>query len=131
MCVEFHPFASCFDEDWALRYDYFPRGEPLVWDEGVGDYVAESSDGLSRSRESATLPMFRNPHPSYEFPWGLSDVITALLDAGLVLRVLREYPFLNGWKKFHEMQKLPGRRWAPPDGMPTVPLMYGLVAESP
>ena len=45
--VDFHPAADVFDEDWNLVRDYPAGGEPLLLDEGVGDYVAESGGGLT------------------------------------------------------------------------------------
>lgn len=131
VCVEFHPFAMVFDERWNLRYDYFGHGEPLVSENGVGDYVAESGEGLAPSGPPVNRPEFRNPHASYEFPWALSEVVTALVDAGLEVQVIREYPYLNGWKAFEHMRELPGRRWGLPEGMPCLPLMFGLVATRP
>jgi SAM-dependent methyltransferase len=131
VCVEFHPFAMVFDEHWRLRFDYGSGAEPLGWDDGVGDYVAASAEGLAPSEAAPGLPAFENPHPSYEFPWGVGEILTALLGAGLRLGVYREYPHANGWKGFEPMRALPGRRWAVPEGMPALPLMYGLVAEKP
>ena len=131
VCVEFHPFVLVFNEQWELRYDYFCGGEPLMWEDGVGDYVADSGEGLSSSGTPMNRSEFRNSHPSYEFPWSLSEVVAALLQAGLVLRVFREYPFMNGWRAFETMREVGGRRWAPPEGVPRLPLMYGLVAEKP
>ena len=50
---------------------------------------------------------------------------------GLRLREFHEYAYTNGWKPFTEMKPLAGRRWTMPDGKPSLPLMYGLVAEKP
>jgi hypothetical protein len=74
---------------------------------------------------------FCNPHPSHEFAWGLADVVTALLDAGLALEALREWPYSNGFAPYEGMRPLPGRRWAPPQGVPEMPLMYGVAARKP
>jgi SAM-dependent methyltransferase len=41
--VEFHPFASIFEEDWSIRYDYFTSGKAMNWADGIGDYVARFS----------------------------------------------------------------------------------------
>jgi hypothetical protein len=74
------------------------------------------------------VPDFQNPYPAHEFQWGIGEVVTALLAAGLTLEALREYPYANGARLFHRMQELPGRRLAPPDGVPSLPLMYGIAA---
>jgi hypothetical protein len=74
---------------------------------------------------------FVNPNPAFEFPWGLADIISSLLDARLQLTQFREYPYSNGWKPFPDMRELPDRRMVPPDGRPILPFMFGLVAQKP
>lgn len=125
--VEFHPFALCFDEHWALKYDYF-NTQPMVFPEGVGDYVAESGEGLLLSGKTEGMQEFENPYPSVEFSWGLAKLVGVLLEAGLRLRKLEEYPYSNGWKGFKQMHEGPGRRMYAPVGQAGVPLMYGLEA---
>jgi SAM-dependent methyltransferase len=129
VCVEFHPFLMTFDADWSLRFDYGSGCTPVRCEDGVGDYVEASGEALAPSGAAEVAAPYRNPHPSYEFQWGLGEIVAALLGAGLQLRLLREYPYANGWKGFEPMRALPGRRWATPEGMPALPLMYGLVAE--
>ncbi len=126
--VEFHPVLGMFDTDRSLRYPHSSGGEPLPTAEGIGDYVAESADGLVPGGSAGGVEGFRNPHPTYEFTWGLGDVVQATVDAGLRIDVLREWPYANGWKPFDEMAPEPGRRWRLPDGVPALPLMFGLVA---
>jgi len=128
VCIEFHPFAMIFDEQTELKYHY-RMAEPLAWDDGIRDYVADSCGGLIPSGPVALAAPFVNPHPCYEFQRGLGDILGAVIQAGLTLREFHEYEYTNGWKPFTEMKSLPGRRWAMPDGKPSVPLMYGLVAE--
>jgi len=125
--VEFHPFALVFDPQWKFHYDYF--NDAPVPEEGVGDYVAESGDGLvADDRPMPGVQGFRNPHPSFEFTWGVGQVTTALAQAGLAIERFEEYPYTNGWKPFDGMRELGGRRMAPPEGMPRTPLMYALAA---
>lgn len=129
--VEFHPAAALFDECLRLAFPY-SGGEAIRCGEGVGDYVARSGEGLlhgAEYREGVTG--FRNPHPSHEFAWGIADVVGALLEAGLALETLREWAYSNGFAPFEGMRPLPGRRWAPPEGVPSLPLMYGLAARNP
>ncbi len=57
---------------------------------------------------------FSNPHPSFEFNWGIADVIQALIDAGLRIERLTEYPYSNGWIGCEGMRDLGGGRTAPP-----------------
>ncbi|HEX5725764.1 MAG TPA: class I SAM-dependent methyltransferase [Longimicrobiaceae bacterium] len=129
--MEFHPVLGMFDERLELRYPYFAAEEPLRWDEGVGDYVAFSGEGLAPMGYHEGVRDFRNPHPAFEFPRGMGEVVTAVLEAGLALEVLREYPYTNGWAPFAGMRDTPdGRRW-PPEGVPSLPLMFGLAARKP
>lgn len=127
--VEFHPFAMQHDPQWRLHFDYFDK-TPIA-ESGVTDYVAASGDGLSLAGYEKGIEDFCNPHSSYEFFWGLGDVVTALAGAGLTIEVLHEYPYANGWQGFEGMRDSGGRRMVPPEGMPRIPLMYGLNARLP
>ncbi|WP_312361744.1 bifunctional class I SAM-dependent methyltransferase/GNAT family N-acetyltransferase [Ensifer sp.] len=127
--IEFHPFAMVFDEKWQPRYDYAPR-EP-VSEPGVGDYVAASGTGLAQDGYEEGVVDFRNPHPSFEFNWGIADVVQALIDAGLRIECLKEYPYSNGWVGFEAMRDGGSGRMLPPEAMPSVPLMYAIAAARP
>ena len=129
--VEFHPFAMTFEEDWTHRYSYFRGGQAHSYESGIGDYVARSGPALAPSGWQEGVQDFRNPHPGHEWPWGLGEVVQALLDAGLLVTALREYPYANGCKQFRDMRELPGGRMVPPDSVPSLPLMYGLAARKP
>jgi SAM-dependent methyltransferase len=129
--MEFHPVLGMFDTDLSLRYPYSSGGEPIPFAEGIGDYVADSGDGLLPADAERGVEGFRNPHPVCEFTWGMADVVQSLIDAGLRIHTLREWPYSNGWKPFDQMQPEPGRRWRLPDGIPSIPLMFGLAAHKP
>ena len=78
--VEFHPFAYMFDDEGkALKYPYFNAPEPLKI-QGTGDYADPAAD---------------LPHVSYEWPHPLSEVINALIGAGLRLEYVHEFPFTS------------------------------------
>lgn len=126
--VEFHPFAMVFEWDWSHKLPYFAAGAPRTFEHGVGDYVALSGGALAPSGYLVGVEDFVNPHRGHEFQWGIGEVATALLDAGLVITTLREYPYANGAKLFDRMRELPGKRMVPPEDVPSLPLMYGLVA---
>lgn len=128
--VEFHPFSLVFDPQWAPRHDYFAEG-PIAEPDGVGDYVADSGETLALDAYHAGVEGFRNPNPAFEFYWGVGEVVSALVEAGLRLERLVEYPYSNGWAGFANMQDLGGGRLAPPPSMPRIPLMYGLSATRP
>lgn len=127
--VEFHPAALIFDERLRRTYPYFSYGEPITEEEGIDDYVASS---VGDSPPPGWIPgaePFRNPHRMHSFSWSIAEVVTALMDAGLTLKVLREFPYSNGWRPFEGMQEQPGRRWIEPPSTPNLPLMYALKME--
>ncbi|WP_323690521.1 class I SAM-dependent methyltransferase [Phenylobacterium sp. 58.2.17] len=128
--VEFHPFSLVFDPQWTPRHDYFAEG-PIEEPDGVGDYVADSGETLALDAYHPGVEEFRNPNPAFEFYWGVGEVVSALIEAGLTLERLVEYPYSNGWAAFANMQDLGGGRLAPPPSMPRIPLMYGLSATRP
>ncbi len=127
--VDFHPVAEVFDEDWNPSRDYPSGGESLLLEEGVGDYVEVSGGGLTPAGFVGGVEAFENPEPCRLFRWGLGEVVTALARAGLGIAALEEYPYSNGERHFANMRELPGRRMAPPESVPAVPLMYGVRAE--
>jgi SAM-dependent methyltransferase len=127
--VDFHPAADIFDKDWNHVRDYPSGGEPLLLEEGVGDYVATSGGGLTPAGFVDGDRDFQNPESCYLFRWGLGELVTALTEAGLRITALEEYPYSNGERKFAAMRELRGKRMVPPEDVPTVPLMYGIRAE--
>lgn len=132
--VEFHPMLGILDGalsgDWSWASDYL-GGKHYAYEHGIGDYVAMSGRGLVQDGlPDADAADWVNPHPSHEFSWGLAEVLTALLDAGLTLTAVREYPYSNGFKPFPDhMVELPERRMTFGDGMPKIPLMYAVRAQ--
>lgn len=123
--VEFHPFGLMFNEKFERDWPYFSP-EPIIESAGVGDYVAYSKEGLVPWGYEEGVTDFTNPHPSGEFAWGLGDVVTALIDAGLRLEVLREYEYSNGCARFDGSVLREGRRYYLPDGVPNMPQMFGV-----
>lgn len=126
--IEFHPFLAILDDQGhAVAHSY---GGGRLWslDEGIGDYVAWAGAALTPSGYLEGVQNFRNPHPSYEFLWGVGDLVSALLDAGLRLETLREYPYANGFPAFEGTVALPGGRFAPPPDRPVIPMMLGVTA---
>ncbi len=125
--VEFHPAMMMFDEKLVRKFSYF-GGEPLVWDDGVRDYVAVSEGGLATGPLLPGVENFKNPHPCVEFQWTVSDRIGAILGAGLTLTHFREYPYSNGCKFFDGSVRDEKDRWHLPAGEPNIPQMYALSA---
>ena len=124
--VEFHPACWSYGADLGLTGDdYFtpgPYGEP------VGDYVALSGDALGAVDGAPPIP---NPIAAPSWQHTLADTVQALLDAGLRLEALHEWPHANGCRVSPGLVPLPGRRWGWPPGKPRLPLMFGLRAVRP
>lgn len=131
VAVEFHPLSMVFDYDWSRTFDYSSGGTPRSWPNGVGDYVAMAGAALTPSGWVAGVEDFTNPHPGHEWNWGLGDLVTALLAAGLTLTALHEYSYANGARLFDAMREGPGKRMYPPEGTPSLPLMFAVAARHP
>lgn len=129
--VEFHSGAQVFDEELVHKFPYSTHGRPYTWEEGVSDYVAESGPQITPSGWEDGVQGFQNPHRVHEFVWSPSEVITSLLDAGLVLEHFKEYDYSSGFKGFKNMVPLEGRGWTFPADVPALPLMYSIVARRP
>lgn len=127
--VDFHPAAEIFDRSWNHVSDYPSGGEPLLLEEGVGDYVAGSDGGLTPAGFEEGVDGFENPEKAHLFRWGLGEVVTALAAAGLRITALEEYPYTNGERNFARMRELGGKRMFQPEDVPAVPLMCGIRAE--
>lgn len=129
--VEFHPVSMMFDSGWSLRHRYFAEGRVTTWEEGIHDYVAASGEGLTPSGYLEGVKDFKNPHRVHEFQWTLAEIVTALLEASLVISAFKEYPYSNGCILFEFMRELPGKRMVPPEGLANVPLMFAVAATKP
>jgi SAM-dependent methyltransferase len=123
--VEFHPVSSCFDENFQLTWNYDNQREPFE-DEGVNDYVAETGQTFTGFEQG--VEDFKNPEKCYGWNWGVGEMVSAVLGAGLRLTALSEWTHSNGFRPYKKMRELPGRRWGLPEGTPNLPLMYGFRA---
>jgi len=118
--AEFHPVSMIFDDaadadDLRVKYPYFPGAEPLRFDD-AGDYTDRSAPLLNRT--------------TYEFLHPVSEVVTALVDAGLRIDFLHEFPF-STYQFLPITRALPGGtvRLTKHDG--SVPLLYSVKASKP
>ena len=117
---EFHPFGDVFDDEapdaLRIRYPYFPRTEPLYFDD----------PGTYTDAEAKTVH-----NDSYEWPHSLGEVISALAASGLTIEFLHEFDHLM-WKGMECMA--PGEEpniWVIPEHRESVPLMYSIRARKP
>ena len=113
---EFHPFADVFgDEDLTVEHDYFHSEEPHVWDE-PGTY--------------ADLDAETTHNVTYEWHHPISDVVSALIEAGLVLEFLHEHDYTL-FPRWPFLEKSGFDAYRVPEGRPRIPLMYSLRALRP
>ncbi|WP_182047950.1 class I SAM-dependent methyltransferase [Curtobacterium sp. ME26] len=110
-----HPALYALDEDAAelvSRYRYFPDGTAQQW-EDAGTYVGEGTVANTRT---------------YEWPHPLSEVVNALLGAGLRLRRLDEGRTLP-WRFSPRMEEDGHGSWVWPAGdRDRVPTTFTIVA---
>ena len=78
--LESHPFLNTLEErepgTLSFDYPYFHRTDPMFWDGGEPDYADASR-------------IVKNP--SYEWVWSMSEIMTALLEAGLRIESFGEH----------------------------------------
>lgn len=131
--LDFHPLVWSFDEELHLKDPYFAKGH--VFSDPVRDYVGASGGALAPSglvaSEGDEAAVFVNPHKAHSYQHPLGDQLTAMLEAGLSITTVREYPYSNGCRLNPALVEREGRRFTTPDGVPDLPLMLGVVATRP
>jgi ubiquinone/menaquinone biosynthesis C-methylase UbiE len=82
LLVESHPFMWVFDDEsmeLKQRYSYWHSEKPLMWEE----------DGTYADRDAKLINK-----KSYEWQHTVSEVLNALIQAGLIIEEVNEYPEL-------------------------------------
>jgi SAM-dependent methyltransferase len=103
------------DRQLVLRFPYFEVAEPVAWDDDT-TYAGEGK--VARTR-------------TYEWNHGIGETVTALLDAGLEIRALREHRELE-WQGLPHMEEGEDGLWRlPPGQADLVPLMWSVLAVAP
>ena len=119
--TEIHPVANAFENtgtmpgELRLAYPYWEHATPLRF-EVTGSYADRDA----------------NTGPLVEHGWdhSLGEIVTALVDAGLVIDSLREYDFC-GWQLDYLVQSGDGRWRLPADSGGELPLFFSLRAHKP
>ncbi len=113
--VENHPFNMMLDDDGVnVRWPYLATGQPLRF-ESTASYVAPIDDG---------------PLPEYNWPHGIGEVVTALIDAELQIRWFREYP-RSPYPFPSFLEKRPDGDYGWPGGRDDIPLTFTIGAVRP
>ena len=119
--AEIHPIAQAFENEGVgpgelrLTYPYWEHDAPLT-------FPVEGTYADPTAQVAAT----------FEHGWdhGLGEIVTALIDAGLQIRSLREYPFCEWRLDF--LEERPDGTWRLPgelDGR--LPLFFSILAVKP
>jgi len=117
--METHPFFEIFEESeegqLKISLPYFHQDDPTVWDDEGPDYADEN---------------YIVKLPSYEWQWSVSEILNALIGAGLQIQAFHEYERLF-FKLFAGMEEeRPG--WYQYPGMEGhLPLIFTLKATKP
>lgn len=117
---EYHPLATIWDDqcqpgELKVRYRYFGDGTPEVCDTGGGSY---GSVGPMRARRT------------HEWPHPISEIVTVLLDAGLMIGSMHEYAH-STYRMLPGMERRDDGLWYLPAKRDSVPLMFSLTARKP
>lgn len=117
--MDTHPIVMGSEYDnnkcFKVSYDYFGRKKALHWDEEWPDYADEN---------------YIPKNSSYEWNWPLSDIVNALIKAGLQINFLNEYPQLF-YKGYPGMQKAKDGWWYLPELEEQFPLIFTIGATKP
>lgn len=118
--VEFHPFSWIFDDapditDFHVKYRYFNTGEPFRFEQ----------EGTYADRDAKVENKL-----TYSWPHTLGDIVSSLIDAGLRIEFLHEFPFTTEklWP-FSEFVDKRTVRLTKHDGC--VPLLFSIKAAKP
>jgi SAM-dependent methyltransferase len=117
--MESHPIIMALEEHapgvLSFDYAYFHKPTPTEWPAEFPDYA----DGTYTPKNG-----------SFEWEWGLSDIVNALIDAGLRVEFLHEYEKLF-FQMFPSMTTEDGRWYHMPQFSGKLPLLMTLRARKP
>ena len=119
--TEIHPVAQAFENEGVapgelrLQYPYWEHPEPLA-------FVVKGS----YADRSATV----STHTEYGWAHGLGEIVTALIEAGLRIESLREFPWV-AWQLDFLAQDGDDSWRLPPDIPGELPLSFSLLAMKP
>lgn len=112
--VELHPFAGILSTDFKLEYKYFEHGPFIDDSEGTYTNWNEQVKGVT-----------------YEWFYPLGEVITALINVGLRIEFVHEFPY-SMYDQFPGfMEKNKKRQWVLKNKSLQIPLLFSLKATKP
>jgi len=116
--AEIHPFSLVFDNetkdinDLQVFYNYFHDPKPM-------EFLADGS--------YASHGIKIEPKKEYEWAHSMSDIINSLIEAGLRIKFLNEYPF-TVWKQFPFAEREPDGIFRLRNQKAEIPLLFTLKA---
>jgi len=116
--TEIHPVAQAFEPEGVapgelrLAYPYWEHPEPLAFP--VAGSYADPKAKIATPTE-------------YGWDHGLGEIVTALVEAGLRIESLREYPFV-AWKLDFLVEAEDGSWRLPPETPGELPLFFSILA---
>lgn len=119
--TEIHPVAQAFENEGVapgelrLAYPYWEHEAPLSFP--VQGSYADPTASVGAERE-------------HGWDHGLGEIVTALVEAGLEIRTLREYPFVD-WRLDFLEERLDGTWRLPGDLDGRLPLFFSILATKP
>jgi len=116
--METHPFVAALEEhdgQIAFDYPYFHQKAPIKWGGADPDYA-----------DASYIPS----NPSFEWQWSVSDILSALLDAGLQVDLVKEYDRLF-FGMLPSMTSEDGRWYRLPGYEQKIPLLLTVRARKP
>ena len=114
--VECHPLTDVFEaRSLTAQHDYFHDPAGTVWDE-PGTYADQTA-----VTEANVSVEFRHP---------ISDVLSALIEQGLVLELFHEHDH-TAFARWPFMERHADGTFRLPAGIPRLPLLYSLRARLP
>ena len=108
-----HPLAwALADDDLRMEHSYFEEAKPFVDDVDV-----TYTDGEGRLANTR----------AYEWNHSIGEIVTAVLDHGLRVVMLREHDW-TVWRRFPWLIETADHRWETPPDRLRIPLTFTLVA---
>ncbi|MHA1912720.1 MAG: class I SAM-dependent methyltransferase [Candidatus Kariarchaeaceae archaeon] len=114
-----HPIKNIFDEDlndgeMKIKFPYF-RSSEIMWNDGAS-YASDE-----KIQDNAT---------AYEWIHRFGDIINALIQAGLIITEVKEFPYLM-MQMYDTFVKNDLGEWHFPNDQGLIPLMYTIKATKP
>lgn len=114
--VEGHPINHVFENDSSatdlqVSYSYFHDDEPMRWD--------DDEPYADRSEKTGM--------PSFEWTHSMSDILNSLIQSGLTIEYLNEFPYCV-YDHYPFLEKCPDGWYRFKDGKETIPMTFSLKA---